>query len=48
MGHPEIDITRLIVAERLELAELRWTSIAQPPEQVPFTAAQRAELDRRL
>ena len=48
MGHPEIDISRLSVAERLELAELLWTSIAQTPEEVPVTAAQRAELDRRL
>lgn len=48
MGHPDIDISRLSVAERLDLAELLWTSIAQTPEEVPFTAAQRAELDRRL
>ena len=48
MGHPEIDISRLSVAERLELAELLWTSVAQTPEAVPVTAAQRAELDRRL
>jgi putative addiction module component (TIGR02574 family) len=48
MGHPEIEISRLSVAERLELAELLWTSIARTPEEVPITAAQRAELDRRL
>jgi putative addiction module component (TIGR02574 family) len=31
-----------------ELAELLWTSIAQIPETVLITAAQRAERDRRL
>jgi putative addiction module component (TIGR02574 family) len=48
MGSPEIDISRLSVAERLELAELLWTSIAQTPEEVAITAAQRAEPERRL
>lgn len=35
-------------AERLELAQALWDSVAQNPENVPLTEEQRHELDRRL
>jgi putative addiction module component (TIGR02574 family) len=35
-------------AERLELAQALWDSVAANPENVPLTEAQREELDRRL
>ena len=43
-----IDIQALSPAERLELIELLWDSLTSTPEAIPFTDAQRAELDRRL
>ena len=43
-----IDIQALSPAQRLELIELLWDSLSSTPEAVPFTDAQRAELDRRL
>jgi putative addiction module component (TIGR02574 family) len=43
-----IDIQALSPAQRLELIELLWDSLAATPEVIPFTDAQRAELDRRL
>ena len=43
-----IDIQALSPAERLELIELLWDSLSSTPETIPFTDAQRAELDRRL
>jgi putative addiction module component (TIGR02574 family) len=42
------DVLELPVAERLELVGDIWDSIAQVPERLELTAAQRAELDRRL
>jgi putative addiction module component (TIGR02574 family) len=36
------------LAERVELAQAIWESIARNPESVPLTEAQREELDRRL
>ena len=38
----------LSVAERLHLVQALWDSIAESPEAVSLTAAQRCELDRRL
>jgi putative addiction module component (TIGR02574 family) len=38
----------LSVAERIELLQQLWDEIAESPEEVELTAAQRAELDRRL
>ena len=35
-------------AERLELAQALWDSVAANPENVSLTEAQREELDRRL
>jgi putative addiction module component (TIGR02574 family) len=46
MTHEEIE--RLSVAERVELVEEIWDSIAAAPELLPLTEAQRHELDRRL
>ena len=42
------DILRLSVAERIQLAEDIWDSIAAAPEAVPVTDEQKRELDRRL
>jgi len=38
----------LSVAERIQLVEDLWDSIAEVPESVPLTEGQKAELDRRL
>ena len=38
----------LPTAERLELAQALWDSVAADPESVPLTQVQREELDRRL
>ena len=42
------DIQRLSVAERIQLAEDIWDTIALDPDAFPVTDAQREELDRRL
>jgi putative addiction module component (TIGR02574 family) len=42
------EIEQLSIAERVQLAEDIWDSIAAAPEMLPVTEAQRAELDRRL
>jgi len=42
------DILRLSVAERIELVETIWDSIAASPDTLPVTQAQKMELDRRL
>jgi len=42
------DILKLSIAERIQLAEDIWDSIASAPESVPVTDEQRQELDRRL
>ena len=42
------DIEQLTIAERVELVEEIWDSIAASPERLPLTDAQRQELDRRL
>jgi putative addiction module component (TIGR02574 family) len=43
-----LGIDRLSIPERILLAEEIWDSIAETPEEIPLTEAQRAELDRRL
>jgi len=43
-----MDFSRLTVAERIQLAEDLWDSLAEAPEVLALTDAQRAELDRRL
>ncbi len=42
------DILQMSVAERIQLVEDIWDSIAASPESLPVTDAQREELDRRL
>ena len=42
------DILQLSVAERIQLVEDIWDSIAAVPEALPLTDAERQELDRRL
>ena len=42
------EILKLSVPERIELVEAIWDSIAESPESLPVTAAQKQELDRRL
>ncbi|HLK60567.1 MAG TPA: addiction module protein [Chthonomonadaceae bacterium] len=42
------DIERLSIAERIQLVEDIWDSIASAPEELPIPQAQRDELDRRL
>jgi len=43
-----VDIAQLSVAERIQLVEDLWDSLAVNPGDVPITQAQRDELDRRL
>ncbi len=42
------DLLNLNVKERLQLVEDLWDSIAEIPEEIELTAAQREELDKRL
>ncbi|HZO31028.1 MAG TPA: addiction module protein [Chloroflexota bacterium] len=42
------EVQKLSVAERLELIEILWDSIAEDPDALPLTEAQRLEIDRRL
>lgn len=42
------DVQELPVSERLDLVGEIWDSIAQVPDALELTEAQRAELDRRL
>ena len=44
---PIEDLLKLSVAERIQLVEDLWDSIAADPEGLPLTEAQKAELDRR-
>ncbi|HJS38862.1 MAG TPA: addiction module protein [Burkholderiales bacterium] len=46
MGTP--DIANLSREDRLRLLEEIWDSLADAPESIPITQAQREELDRRL
>ena len=48
MSTVAIDISGLSTEERLKLLERVWDSLADSPETVPLTNAQRNELDRRL
>jgi putative addiction module component (TIGR02574 family) len=42
------DILQMSVAERIQLVEDIWDSVAASPESVPVTDTQKEELDRRL
>ncbi len=44
----DLDFSRLSLAERIQLAEDLWDSVAAESGGLPLTAAQAAELDRRL
>lgn len=48
MALPQIDIDALSPTEKIELAERLWDSLGSSPEDIPLTAAQEEELDRRL
>ena len=41
-------LLNLSVEDRIQLVEAIWDSIADDPDSLPVTEAQRAELDRRL
>ncbi len=41
------EILKLSVTERIQLVEDIWDSIAESPESLPVTEAQKRELDRR-
>ncbi len=45
---PIEELLKLSVAERIQLVEDLWDSIAADPKGLPLTDAQKAELDRRL
>jgi putative addiction module component (TIGR02574 family) len=42
------DLLKLSPAERIQLAQDLWDSIAEDPEALPLTSEQRQELERRL
>jgi putative addiction module component (TIGR02574 family) len=42
------DLLELPVEERLKLVEALWESVAECPEALELTVAQKEELDRRL
>jgi putative addiction module component (TIGR02574 family) len=48
MSRPLPDFSHLTVAERIQLVEDLWDSIADAPEILELSEAQRLELDRRL
>jgi putative addiction module component (TIGR02574 family) len=48
MGRPDVGFQRLSVAERLQLVEDIWDSIARDTEAVPVAEADLREAERRL
>jgi putative addiction module component (TIGR02574 family) len=48
MRTSDLDISGLSLAERIQLAEDLWDSVAAETGELPLSAAQTAELDRRL
>jgi len=42
------EILEMSIAERIQLVEDIWDSIAAVPDAIPLTDAQREELDRRI
>lgn len=48
--HPllKVEISQLSIAERIQLAEDLWDSIAEQSEALPISDSQQQELDRRL
>ncbi|MBI1760969.1 MAG: addiction module protein [Acidobacteria bacterium] len=47
-NHLPPELLQLSVAERIQLAEDLWDSVAQDAAQLPISEAQRKELERRL
>jgi len=48
MQTTDLDISKLSVAERIQLAEDLWESVAADTGDLPLSATQKAELERRL
>jgi putative addiction module component (TIGR02574 family) len=48
MGRPALDIDKLTRDEQLELLDDLWDRLSKQAAASPLTAAQEAELDRRL
>lgn len=48
MNRPLDELLKLSVPERIQLAEDLWDSIANDPDALPLTDAQRTEVERRL
>ena len=48
MHSNDLDIGKLSAAQRIQLAEDLWDSVAAETGVLPLTVAQQAELDRRL
>jgi putative addiction module component (TIGR02574 family) len=48
MHSNDLDIGKLSAAQRIQLAEDLWDSVAAETGGLPLTVAQQAELDRRL
>lgn len=48
MGNPALDLARLSRDEQFELLDQLWETLGRDPKALPLSAAQKAELDRRL
>jgi putative addiction module component (TIGR02574 family) len=48
MALPKIDVQAMTPDERLDLMSRIWESFTRDPESLPLTAAQAAELERRM
>ncbi len=48
MSKPEINVGELSPEDRLQLLDELWKSLSESPANIPFTNAQREELDRRI
>ncbi len=47
MAQRLVDVEQLTPEEQLDLIGELWNRLSKAPENVPFTEAQRAEIDRR-
>ena len=48
MQTTDLDLSKLSVAERIQLAEDLWDSVAAETGELPLTEAQQVELERRI
>ena len=48
MHTTDLDLSKLSVAERIQLAEDLWDSVAAETGELPLTEAQQVELERRI